>query len=615
MTHVVVGCVALLVAAICAIAVRRVWAASKASSPATPTLETGRYTALEAQLVGRAPSLQEIGVPSLEAEAIEVAPGPASRGDGDGGEVSLPLAPAIIDGALAGAGYAWTWAHVDDRLFTAVSHMTHESVDSIADLGRVAQSWPSWVQGASPTDGLINNVQGHFAEVVAAEHLGQAGHGVGVPFASNHPAWDLDVDGHLMNVKSVDEIGKVYEHLSNHPDVPVILTHDTVGIPGDAFHFDPTTGIDFDAAHEAGAMVFVDDGLSHADSMQSASDGLEVAAGHVPIHFPWATAAVSTFREGRLLFKGHTDLARAAKNVAVDTVAVGGAGALGAKAGAAIGTAIMPGVGTLFGALIGGVGAAFVGRKVANHVKRAPLEEARATFEESAASFKQEEERVQADAEAAWASFRASQADLLAAEAAQAREQADREVNGAQLALQQARRVHPDALLRLLETCDREVEALVEERLRRLARVPTWRRWLWPDAEALGAMRGHADATRFANQWRTSRAKLDVYDESVTEAAFDLAMATRSGCIAARSQVLAVASARATALARCMAVKKAAIERLIAARVRVMDALVAERTRIAAQVEEKMESPLRALKRARDHLLAELRKAGVVVEA
>jgi hypothetical protein len=49
-------------------------------------------------------------------------------------------AAALLDGAVPAADYLWTWSQVDDHLFQAISHMTHEAVDSMADLGRTRRS-------------------------------------------------------------------------------------------------------------------------------------------------------------------------------------------------------------------------------------------------------------------------------------------------------------------------------------------------------------------------------------------------------------------------------------------------------------------------------------------
>lgn len=85
-------------------------------------------------------------------------------------------------------------------------------------------------------------------------------------------------------------------------------------------------------------------------------------------HIPWITLGISLIREVKLMDEGKTNLDTAIKHMLLD---VGGAG-VGGAGGAAIGGTILPG----FGAIIGGILGALIGRKITNAIKFQPLESA-----------------------------------------------------------------------------------------------------------------------------------------------------------------------------------------------------------------------------------------------
>ena len=302
---------------------------------------------------------------------------PEGSGISRGGSAGLSAA-AALDGMGPAADMWMRWEAVDDSVFQAVSHMTHTAVDSFGDLMKAVD-----IKGyALQTDGFINKLVGHIGEWRVQEHFMSAGAGVSMPFASNEPGLDMWLDGHAVNVKNVADVTTAArEHFMLHPDIPIVVPADAAHIPEDALHFDPADGVDLDALGHSDHLVIVDHALSHAETVEHAHGAVDTLVDSGPhLNIPWVTLAVSSFREGRLLMEGSTEVGRAAKNIAVDTAAVGGGGFLGAKAGAAIGTAIAPGVGTLIGTAIGGIVGAFAGRSAANAIKRAPMEEAKAAL-------------------------------------------------------------------------------------------------------------------------------------------------------------------------------------------------------------------------------------------
>ena len=88
---------------------------------------------------------------------------------------------------------------------------------------------------------------------------------------------------------------------------------------------------------------------------------------------PVITIFRSGFREARLLSNGKTTIDSSFKNIAVDAVSAGG----GAALGAAVGSLVFPGFGTILGGIIGAVGGRFAG----NRIKSIPCRDARARHE------------------------------------------------------------------------------------------------------------------------------------------------------------------------------------------------------------------------------------------
>lgn len=287
-------------------------------------------------------------------------------------------ASALADGAIIPGLEVWSrWASVDESVFHAFSHLTHEQINGVADLLKVVELKNYSVD----SEGFFRMLKGHVGEYHVLQHFEAAGASVTMPFHPNHPEFDLTVNGTDLNVKTVVDAGRALSaHLSNY-DSSVVVPFDSANIPADALHFDPTSGmggLENIADHKG---IIVDHALSLHDVANQTSDALDVAADPgVHMHFPWVTAAVSTFRESMLIIEGNTDLARAAKNVALDTTAVGGGGFVGAKAGAAIGALFGP-VGAVVGGLLGGAAGAMGGRKISNAIKSAPLNEAKENYQ------------------------------------------------------------------------------------------------------------------------------------------------------------------------------------------------------------------------------------------
>jgi uncharacterized protein YcfJ len=445
-------------ASVIAVVARNVWSFWRAPQVEIPRFREGRFAEFEMEVLGCPPFVPEFPVarPEMNDEGQPHKPNNIDYVASTTAPIdrAIPTVAAAIDGSTPAIDYLWTWHHVDEHLFPAIGQLTHEHIENMADLGKAIQHWDSLSQWSGPREALVWKVKGHLAEWVAADHLQQAGHTVDIPLSSTQPGWDLDVDQVQVNVKAVDDFSSLGQHFAEYPDIPVLVPYDTAGIPENAFHFDPSHPIDFAVAKEAGAHSFVDHALSNADLSDSTEAGLDVGSGHVNFHLPWITMGISAFREGKLLLDGSTEFGRAIKNVAVDTAAVGGGGAIGAKAGAAIGTVFAPGIGTLIGAAIGGISGAIFGRKVANSVKRAPLEAAKFTYDRSVSDFEANQLRATQEADRLWAIERESQAARVKQVAECAEREAQKTIAQARITLESVRRLPLKTSADLLETTE-----------------------------------------------------------------------------------------------------------------------------------------------------------------
>jgi len=321
-------------------------------------------------------------------------------------------AASLADGITPGVGVWEKWTSVDDHVFQAMHHLTNETIKGFGDLLQVVNARYTWDKIGS--DSFFNNLKGHVGEFNVLEHFHQAGVPVGMPDASNAPGTDMWVNGNPVDVKTWSDVSRLgNSHFANYPDIPAIVPHDAANIPDSALHFDPAAGFDPSHLQHSDHLVVVDHALSNADIADQTHHAINVLQDPGPaIHIPWITMAISGIREGRLLIKGHTDIARAAKNIAVDGTAVGGGGLVGAKAGILIGSVGGP-IGSVIGGIIGGIAGALGGRAIANDIKRKPLMEAKDEYEKAMANYHAEETRIATYTSAEWTKAReAEQAKL-----------------------------------------------------------------------------------------------------------------------------------------------------------------------------------------------------------
>lgn len=306
-------------------------------------------------------------------------------------------APVIADAGLIPAGEMLIrWHGVDEHVFNALRHITHEKIDNVADMLRVLNERDYAIE----SDGFFEFLKGHVGESHVQSHLLEAGYGVSMPYAPNHPEADLYIDGVGTNVKTVSDALKALKDHQLHYDSPIIVPHDAANIPEHGvLNFDPSHGTaDLANLAEHKGMI-VDHALSLHNVSEQTSHALDVAHSPAPaFRFPWITATISTLREADLLLRGQTDGIRAAKNVATDVLATSGGAISGAKIGGFVGAVMAGPIGAPIGGFVGGILGAIGGKMAGDKVKRQPLEAAKANYERAYSSLQSKSEQLNKEA-------------------------------------------------------------------------------------------------------------------------------------------------------------------------------------------------------------------------
>lgn len=483
---------------------------------------------------------------------------------------------AMLDGAWPTGDMIQRWLSADSHVFQGVSHLTYQQIDTFADLRHGVQD-----RGYDlASEGFVQSLKGH----VGGWHVRDAG-------------------------------DAAYEHLLKYPDIPVIVPHDAAHIPSDALHFDPAQGLNLEAVHAAHGVV-VDDALSHADLVADTHHAADVLLDPGPhLHFPWITMAVSAVREGRLLSAGHTDSKRAAKNVAVDAGVVGGAGAIGVKAGAAFGAFLGP-PGMVLGSLVGGIGGALLGRLAANKIKHAPLERAKAEYVEAVKSYEATDREVIVHVDRAWAQERAMAQAEMDRVATEAREGLAQRIRALQEAVRQGVSISREQAEAFAEVA---LEALLARRARARQALES-RLGVMVHALPELAPREYvawAALARATRNWQTRMSRLLagwLGTPEQIEAFFDLMLAAPGGQILARRYVGRTIEARK----QVFAVLAEEPDRIRAGLAPVRKALVDQlRERwegLQGEARTMLEPAIARMQTAVEHLKSEMRKAGIKLD-
>lgn len=586
----------------------------------TPPLRRERLRELEIEILGAPP---DIAVPDLAGAPEEFRATTAGgyestvTAHGSPSNQDVSLLGAVVAGVAPGGGYAWEWAHVDHHLFQAIGQLTHESIHSVVDLGRVMQDHGYSASSLSgPSLHLVNKIKGHVAEWIVADHADRAGHPVHWPPHSNQPGWDLQIGDKYVNVKDyADAHTALTHHFTHHPDIAVVLPGDAMHLPEHATHFDPTHPIDITSLTH-NHVVLVDDALLHHHVASATKDGLDVGSGDVGWHFPWVVAAMSSYREANLLWKGDTDLLRSAKNIALDTTLVGGGGAVGAKLGAAVGTAVTPVIGTVVGALIGGVSGALLGRKHSNALKRAPLREAQGALETARQQLVDVSREASQKAQALWDEHYYREHCEMKQQGEIAKKTITTEIATSSGALARARRIDGEEAAALLEPVLKEIASATADAFRQYKAHPLWRRIAWPSRAVFLDKRRLRAHRQFYCLWKAEYSRVLAAvkkGEDVTTRAADLMASTTTGEQRLRERVRVVGITRAAVVAGWEQALAKTLNELAKQREAAMKRLLEARQKIFDWLKWQL-SPLRVeLNRRRQTLIVECRKAGVSV--
>lgn len=578
----------------------------------------GRFAALELEVMGPPPAL-EAAISPTEVSPEPIA-GPTKVEQSqhraiDDRAASGGAAGAVADGAWPGLEYAYNWRLVDDRLFKAVSQMTHHAVNSVSDLKAATADWKGNLL-ADPSSAILAKVKGHLGEWLVHDHLASAGNSVTMAEHVNQPGWDLIVDKVHANVKTVaDASTALHDHFGRWPDIAVILPHDAAHIPDNALHFDPLHAVDVSALDHAGG-VMVDDALSHVDAAHAVERGFDAAAGRIHLHVPWITLAVVSFREAKLLEKGHTDLQRAAKNVAVTTVAVGGGGAIGTKIGGVVGTMVIPGLGTAIGALAGGIIGVMAGRSAAQGIKNMPLKSALDAYENCRKQAKETEETVIAEFEKKWDVFVGEQHARLKNERDATIVGAESAIRGIREGLVRAQKMTPGKAGLLLERVRKDLERLVMAAESEVGKRRWWIRLLWPTTESVMAERKAALLRDELAMWETERRRMQKCleaGEDKTSEVFDLVLVAPGGKAFCRELLIRVGKDRAKAMLAAERIMGEAIGRIVQSRAQVVAALRHEQDVLKQEMQRQIDPVLAQVVLLQEKVFSEMKKAGIEV--
>lgn len=256
---------------------------------------------------------------------------------------------------LIAAEYAWSWATIDPDVIRAAAFSSdvhihngfqlvdylHHHYESLGDTGRT---------------GFSDRLLGYVGEQKAAAILHAQGHAIDMAHSSTHPVWDLLVDHHPVNIKTVSDIASIKSEALAHGHVTYLVPEDAHG-------------------HAAGNIEVLH-GFSHHAADHAVHHAIAAAHGETAshatgLHLPWLTVAFAVRRNWMAVNQGR-DVGVAVGFGVTESIGRGGGGMIGSKVGGLIGSALGP-VGAVLGAIIGGLGGGIAGGAVAEKIKHKPL--------------------------------------------------------------------------------------------------------------------------------------------------------------------------------------------------------------------------------------------------
>ena len=261
-------------------------------------------------------------------------------------------------GMLSASEFVWSWARIDPTVVHAAAFSSSIPIHNGYDFAQYVHTHYDTL-GTAAKEGFFNRLLGYVGEQQVADILAHQGHVVQVATSATQPIWDLLVDGHPVNVKTIQNIASIKAEAMAHHGVTYIVPTDAQGhLTENMAH---VAGFKHDAAHAGLKQGF-------------ASAHGEHALHGLGMHLPLLTIGFSAYRNYQAVQLGK-DVAVAMKHTVVESVGRGAGGVVGAKAGALAGSLFGP-IGTLIGAVGGAVGGALLGGSVAEQYKRKPLDAA-----------------------------------------------------------------------------------------------------------------------------------------------------------------------------------------------------------------------------------------------
>jgi hypothetical protein len=267
-------------------------------------------------------------------------------------------------GVITAADFVWSWATIDPNVIKAADFGSSYDIHNGFQFAQYLHShFDALTTGAK--DGFLNRLLGYIGERQAADILAHQGHIVELAATANQPVWDLLVDGHAVNIKTVADIASVKAEAVAHPGVLYLVPEDAHG-------------------HATGNIVHLA-GFNHEAAKESLHEALSSAKGETALHslfhhLPLVTIGFTAYRNIKAVQKGKNPLVAVHHGVA-ETVGRGTGVLLGAKGGAAAGFFFGP-AGALIGGVLGGFGGALLGGAAAEKYKKIPLQKAMNNFDQ-----------------------------------------------------------------------------------------------------------------------------------------------------------------------------------------------------------------------------------------
>ncbi len=319
-----------------------------------------------------------------------------------------------IEGVVQALWFSTTPIHnlmsIDEHVYTAMSSLAGQQIDSISDLSKHLSSWESAEIGESLPEGALNKLMGHLSEPIVAQHMEDLGINVKMPDVSNQDGYDLIMnDNYFVNVKTVADASSLSDHFQEYPEIPVIIPSDIAGFSGEAINLSVSNSIDtLEHAIRTGEqrIVLTDDFLSHSDMLSHTERVSDALLGNVDAFgIPVITVLCSGSREILLLWNKKTDWKNAVKNAGSDIIGTGGGLAAGGSLGALMGTFILPGIGTVVGTFFGGATGSVLLRKFTSKFKKRRLRKAIRKYEPKATEAQQSFQKFRSNAQKKTESF------------------------------------------------------------------------------------------------------------------------------------------------------------------------------------------------------------------